>query len=251
MSGPRSPELARSRAPNRPRLRARWPRRSCSSTVSGCTPTRGARGSTASGRRATRRSRRAGPVTRPRWRKPGSNPTAWRATASTTWWRTTPDVIRQLDAKPIVIGHSFGGLIVQRLLGDDLAAAAVAIDPAPIKGVLILPLSALRVASVALLEPAEQEARGRVDRRAVPLRLRERDLRRRVRRAVRALDDPVAGAAAVRGRIRQFLTAVAREGQHGQRIARPAAAHRRAARITRSRPRSRRRRSSCTASHPR
>jgi pimeloyl-ACP methyl ester carboxylesterase len=66
-------------------------------------------------------------------------------------------VIRALDVKPIVIGHSFGGLVVQRLLGDDLAAAAVAIDPAPIKGVLILPISSLRVASVALLNPANKK----------------------------------------------------------------------------------------------
>ena len=66
-------------------------------------------------------------------------------------------IIGELDAKPIVIGHSFGGLVVQRLLGQDLAAAAVAIDPAPIKGVLALPLSALRVASVALLNPANKK----------------------------------------------------------------------------------------------
>jgi pimeloyl-ACP methyl ester carboxylesterase len=46
--------------------------------------------------------------------------------------------------KPILIGHSFGGLLVQNLLGRDLAAAAVAIDPAPIKGVPELPLSALK-----------------------------------------------------------------------------------------------------------
>src|SRR5205085_11058139 len=59
-----------------------------------------------------------------------------------------------LPAKPIVIGHSFGGLIAQRLLGQDLAAAAVAIDPAPVKGVLFLPPSALRVASIALRRPA-------------------------------------------------------------------------------------------------
>src|SRR6266566_3101240 len=63
-------------------------------------------------------------------------------------------IIRGLDAKPIVIGHSFGGLMVQRLLGQDLATAAVAIDPAPIKGVVFLPPSALRVASVALKNPA-------------------------------------------------------------------------------------------------
>jgi pimeloyl-ACP methyl ester carboxylesterase len=65
-------------------------------------------------------------------------------------------VISGLDAPPIVIGHSFGGLIVQRLLGQDLAAAAVAIDPAPIKGVLLLPASALRVASIGLRNPANR-----------------------------------------------------------------------------------------------
>jgi len=63
------------------------------------------------------------------------------------------DVISGLEAKPIVIGHSFGGLIVQRLLGQDLAAAGVAIDAAPIKGIVYLPPSALRVASVALRNP--------------------------------------------------------------------------------------------------
>jgi len=62
-----------------------------------------------------------------------------------------------LDRKPIVIGHSFGGLIVQILLGRGLADAAVAIDPAPIKGVLPLPYSSLRVSSVALRNPANRK----------------------------------------------------------------------------------------------
>jgi non-heme chloroperoxidase len=66
-------------------------------------------------------------------------------------------LIGSLETKPIAIGHSFGGLIVQRLLGQDLAAAAVAIDPAPIKGVLSLPPSALRVASIALRNPANKK----------------------------------------------------------------------------------------------
>lgn len=65
-------------------------------------------------------------------------------------------IIAGLDARPVVIGHSFGGLIAQRLLGQDLAAAAVAIDAAPIKGVIFLPPSALRVASVALRKPASR-----------------------------------------------------------------------------------------------
>jgi pimeloyl-ACP methyl ester carboxylesterase len=62
-----------------------------------------------------------------------------------------------LETRPIVIGHSFGGLVVQRLLGRGLAAAAVAIDPAPIKGVMYLPPSALRVAGIALRNPANRK----------------------------------------------------------------------------------------------
>jgi len=52
--------------------------------------------------------------------------------------------LKAFKQKPILIGHSFGGLLVQNLLGRDLAAAAIAIDPAPIKGVPELPLSALK-----------------------------------------------------------------------------------------------------------
>ena len=64
------------------------------------------------------------------------------------------DVIRLLDTKPVVIGHSFGGLITQKLAGMGLARAAVAIDPAPFRGVLPLPLSALRASSPVLTNPA-------------------------------------------------------------------------------------------------
>jgi non-heme chloroperoxidase len=67
-----------------------------------------------------------------------------------------------LDRKPAIIGHSFGGLIAQILAGRGLAAVTVAIDPAPFRGVLPLPLSALRVASPALSNPANRH-------RAVPL----------------------------------------------------------------------------------
>jgi len=64
--------------------------------------------------------------------------------------------IGKLGGKPIVVGHSFGGLIAQRLLSDGSASAAVAIDPAPARGVLFLPPSALRVASIALRNPANR-----------------------------------------------------------------------------------------------
>ena len=63
------------------------------------------------------------------------------------------EVIRRLQRKPVVMGHSFGGLITQKLAGMGLAAAAVAIDPAPFRGVLPLPVSALRASAPVLTNP--------------------------------------------------------------------------------------------------
>ena len=71
-------------------------------------------------------------------------------------------VIRKLDRKPAVIGHSFGGLLTQIIAGRGLSAVSVAIDPAPFRGVLPLPISALRAGSVVLRNPANRH-------RAVPL----------------------------------------------------------------------------------
>jgi non-heme chloroperoxidase len=71
-------------------------------------------------------------------------------------------IIRKLDKKPVVIGHSFGGLMAQILAGRGLASVTVAIDPAPFRGVLPLPISALRSASPVLSNPANRN-------RAVPL----------------------------------------------------------------------------------
>lgn len=62
-------------------------------------------------------------------------------------------VIRSLARKPVVVGHSFGGLIAQKLAGLGLARASVAIDPAPFRGVLPLPLSALKASSPVLSNP--------------------------------------------------------------------------------------------------
>jgi pimeloyl-ACP methyl ester carboxylesterase len=64
------------------------------------------------------------------------------------------EVIRGLDRKPAVIGHSFGGLLTQILAGRGLAAVSVAISPAPFRGVLPLPISALRSAAPVLGNPA-------------------------------------------------------------------------------------------------
>jgi len=62
-------------------------------------------------------------------------------------------VIEQFATPPIAIGHSFGGLIAQKLLGQNKVAAAVAIDPAPIKGVKPLPPAQLRSAFPVLRNP--------------------------------------------------------------------------------------------------
>jgi non-heme chloroperoxidase len=72
------------------------------------------------------------------------------------------EVIGKLKRKPAVIGHSFGGLLTQIIAGRGLSAVSVAIDPAPFRGVLPLPISALKSASPVLGNPANRN-------RAVPL----------------------------------------------------------------------------------
>ena len=72
------------------------------------------------------------------------------------------EIIRALRTKPAVIGHSFGGLLAQILAGRGLASATVAIDPAPFRGVLPLPISSLKSAWPVLGNPANRN-------RAVPL----------------------------------------------------------------------------------
>lgn len=64
------------------------------------------------------------------------------------------DLIGAPEVKPIVVGHSFGGLVAQELLATGHAAAAVAIDPAAIKGVKALPLAQLKSAFPVLWNPA-------------------------------------------------------------------------------------------------
>jgi len=71
-------------------------------------------------------------------------------------------VLERLTIKPAVVGHSFGGLLTQIVAGRGLSVASVAIDPAPFRGVLPLPVSALRSASPVLGNPANRH-------RAVPL----------------------------------------------------------------------------------
>jgi pimeloyl-ACP methyl ester carboxylesterase len=72
------------------------------------------------------------------------------------------DVIGQLKMRPAVVGHSFGGLLAQIIAGRGLSAATVAIDPAPFRGILQLPVSSLKASRPVLGNPANRH-------RAVPL----------------------------------------------------------------------------------
>jgi non-heme chloroperoxidase len=65
----------------------------------------------------------------------------------------TAEVIGKLDRKPVVMGHSTGGLIAQMLAGRGLSAATVAIDPGVFRGVLPLPFSTLKSAGPFLVDP--------------------------------------------------------------------------------------------------
>jgi non-heme chloroperoxidase len=65
----------------------------------------------------------------------------------------TTQVITGLDKKPVIIGHSTGGLLAEMLAGQGLAATTVAIDPGVFRGVLPLPLSVLRSAGPFLINP--------------------------------------------------------------------------------------------------
>jgi non-heme chloroperoxidase len=100
----------------------------------------------------------------PGWPGDGETVEETRASADRVAGHGIDDVVRgyvdafsKVDGKPIVVGHSFGGLIAQRLLTEGHASAAVAVDAAPIKGILFLPPSSLRVAGIVLRNPANRK----------------------------------------------------------------------------------------------
>jgi pimeloyl-ACP methyl ester carboxylesterase len=72
------------------------------------------------------------------------------------------EIARALKRRPAVVGHSFGGLLAQILAGRGLSVATVAIDPAPFRGILPLPVDAVKATWPVLRNPANQG-------RAVPL----------------------------------------------------------------------------------
>jgi pimeloyl-ACP methyl ester carboxylesterase len=63
------------------------------------------------------------------------------------------EIIKALDKKPVVMGHSTGGLVAQILAGRGLSAVTVAIDPGVFRGVLPLPVSVLKGVGPFLIDP--------------------------------------------------------------------------------------------------
>jgi hypothetical protein len=125
-------------------------------------------------------------------------------------------IIAALPANPVIIGHSFGGLIAEKLLGEGIGAAAVAIDPAQIKGVLPLPLAQLRAGLPALGNPTNLNKAVSLTRKEFRFGLWQRAAGGRVGRAVRQVDHPVPGQTAVPGG-GQLRPALPGEGRHRQR----------------------------------
>jgi pimeloyl-ACP methyl ester carboxylesterase len=134
-------------------------------------------------------------------------------------------IIASLPAKPVLVGHSFGGMIAEKLLGQDLAAAAIAIDAAQIKGVLPLPLSSLRSTLPVFRNPANKH---------LAVSLTAEQFRYSFGNAIDPGESdslyeqwtiPAPGRPLFEAAAANFSLHFPRQGQHHHRQPRPAAAH--------------------------
>ena len=107
--------------------------------------------------------RRGFAVSAPEWPRKHGDPDALREDAEELAGLGLAEIVGHyegligaLDQPPVLIGHSFGGLIVELLLDRGLGRAGVALSPAPPKGILVLPFSSLKAASPALAHPSKR-----------------------------------------------------------------------------------------------
>ena len=146
-------------------------------------------------------------------------------------------IIRGLDTPPVIMGHSFGGLITELLLDRGLGAAAVAISPAQVKGVLRLPPAQIRTVWPALRNPANRKKTVPLTPEAVPLQVHEHHERRGRRGRLRALLRSRSRPGPLPGGVRQLQSARRHQGRLPQGRPRAAARARQRTRTTRCRPR--------------
>ncbi|MFD2691082.1 esterase/lipase family protein [Streptomyces phyllanthi] len=134
-------------------------------------------------------------------------------------------IIRGLNHKPAIIGHSTGGLLTQILAGRGLAAVSVAIDPAPFRGGAAPADLDPQVELPGARQPGQPQPRGAADLRAVPLRLRQRRQRGRGQAALQHLRGADPRQAAVPGGRSQPQSLDRGQGRHQEPRPRTAAAH--------------------------
>ena len=134
-------------------------------------------------------------------------------------------IIRELPEKPIIIGHSFGGVITQMLADRGLGVAYVGVAPGQTAGVTALPLSTLWTGTPILVEPLRQERRQAAVEAPLPLHVRQRPAPQRVRQALGGVRRELLQPGLLRGR----ALGAQREGRRHPRRLRPhrprAAAH--------------------------
>jgi non-heme chloroperoxidase len=125
---------------------------------------------------------------------------------------------------PVIVGHGLGGLIAQNLLGRGLAAAAVAIDPVPARGVLAFSPAQLRAAFPAWRNPANRNRSVSLTAAQFRYAFDNAVSERESAQLHDALEHPRARPRAVRGRVRQPHPAFPGAGQHEERCPGTAAA---------------------------
>ena len=157
--------------PPREELRCRLPAcPSSSSTACGCTRRAGSPGRSVPGGRLRADPARVAGRAGHRRRGPGAPGEPGGGGDRADRSSTTRGSSRSLPEPPVLIGHSFGGLVVRSLLDRGLGRAGVAIDPAQIRGVVRTPPAQLRVGLPGAPQPGQPQARGEPDRRPVPVR---------------------------------------------------------------------------------
>ena len=137
-------------------------------------------------------------------------PRSSRASACRRSSTTTRRSSRELPEPPVLIGHSFGGLIVELLLDRGLGRAGVAMSPAPPKGILVLPFSSLKAASPALAHPSKRHGVVTLTLEEFNYGVRRTPLAGGRRGGVRALRRPRDRADLLRGRASRTSTCTRR-----------------------------------------
>ena len=129
---------------------------SCSSMVRGSPRAAGRTTPTTSPSAVSTSLRRSGRASRATWRSSARQREALAGLGVEEIVKHYENVIRALDEAPVIVGHSYGGLVTELLLDRGLGRAGVAMSPAPPKGILKLPFSTLKAASPALGHPSKR-----------------------------------------------------------------------------------------------